>query len=683
MSKSDLAKFASKANIVDQLHDEVLGQIASRISQDYQRDLQSMSEWLRNVNEAVKIASLTKEPKNSPFQGAASIKYPLITDACSAFSSKIYPEIVQDGKVVKVGVLGTDFSNTKVDRANRVADFMNWQLLFQTTEWEEGLDKLLSLLPLIGCVFKKTYYDADTTYNCSQVCDYKDIVIDATVPTFKALRRITHVLRNVSLNSMVSMSRLGVYSEKAVHSIIEKCPDTDTMNPMDLLEHHCYLDLDGDHFEEPYIVTMEKETNNILRIKPRYTEKDIKENKKGVYFIDEEQYFTDYHFLPNPTGSFLSVGFGTLMLHLNMSINTILNQLIDSGTLATMQGGYIDSRIKLPTGSSRHNPGEWIRATPIMGQELQSGFVPLNYKEPSNVLLQLLGTLIQAGQKLSGSSDVQTGQVLPDNAKTGATNSILERGLEGVNAIQRRFYRSEKNELYKLFVLNSKYADEKVYFKVLDDNKAVFKDDFNLEDLDISPVADPNLSSDAQRLKQIQILQSLKADPGVDIREINMRTLSYSRIQEPEKILPEPKGPPPPNPEVIKLQADMAHEQEKNRQGDVALKQKQQELDMQQAKLEAEIEKIKSESMRNIGQAESFQVMHSFKDLELSLSMLSTKMDAVQGLQQMQHEKDMQAQQQQHEQTQQASQLEADQNAANQQGSSPDVGGTPSDSAPA
>lgn len=668
MSKKTLIEYSKAVNIAKDLSEERLGRISSRVSQGFEHDLQSMGEWLASADEVIKLASLTKEPKNTPFTNAANVKYPLISQACLQFASNTYPEVVKDGKVVKTSILGTDFSNSKVDRGNRVSDFMNYQLLFQSSEWEEGLDKLLHLLPNIGCVFKKTYYDPATKVNCSEVCDYKDIVLDAKIQSLKSVRRISHILRDMCLNDIVKMARLDIYSDEAVQLILDKNKETDLMQPLELVEQHCYLDLDEDGFEEPYIVTYEKQTSNILRIKARYSEEDIYDNKKGIYCIEEESYFTDFHFLPNPNGSFLSVGFGTLMLHLNLAINTTWNQLMDAGTLANMQGGYIDSRIKLNTGSSRHNPGEWIRATPVMGQELSSGFVPLNYKEPSSVLFQLLGMMIQAGKELSASTDIQSGQVMPDNAKTGAVSSILERGLKVFNSIQRRFYRAEKNELQKLFNLNRKYLDESLYYKVLDDQKAVFKQDFNNEDLDITPISDPNLSSDSQRINQIQVLQGLKSDPGANIREINMRTLQYARIQEPEKIFPEPDQNAPPSPESIKLQADITAKSKELHQKDIELQQTQQTINISMQRLESEIKKIESETLKNLAQAEAADASTNLQELKLIMDGLQTKMDII-----MQHK-----QMDQERERQQQPPLEA-QNAPDQSGPAPPMGVPPDD----
>lgn len=654
--KSDLLKLLKESdNIVEALDEEMIRRISSKVSEGFEYDLQTMAKWLKNTKDAVKLVSLEMEPESDPPR--ANIKYPLITEACIQFAANTYPEIVKDGEVVKTNVIGSDFSNSKVDRGNRVSDYMNYQLLSKNSDWEQGLDRLLNLLPNIGCLFKKTYYDPIKKDSVSELCNFTDIILDNTCMSLKNIRRITHILK-LPLNDLVEGARLGIYCEDEVQKIYEKLENQELKPLIEILEQHRFLDLDEDGYEEPYIVTQERDTGCILRIVARYDEKGIQENKKGVYCIQEKQYFTDYHFLPNPNGSFMSVGFGTLMLHLNITINTVLNQLIDAGKLSNFQGGYIDSRIKLPTGDSNHKRGEWIKATPAMGQELQSGFVPINYKEPSQVLLQLLTMLIQAGKELSSSTGIMNGQVMPDNAKTGAVSSILERGLKVFTSIQRRFYRSLKDELQKIFVLDSEFLDEVTYYTVLDDSKAIQKQDFNLEDLDIQPVADPNLSSDSQRMNQIQIMQSIKGEPGVNNHEINMRTLQFARVSNPEQILPPPPAQQPPPLQILQFQAENMHAQAANANKQEMLKQKAREITLQEQKADSEIKLTLATALNQLSSAEATSKGTSLDDLELGLAGMQTKIDAIMQLHQMQHQKDMQtqslaAQQQQNQQPEQ------------------------------
>lgn len=673
MSKQDLIKYLDKEtrkNIAEVLDDETLRTIGNKVLETYEKDLHSMSEWLDAAEQSIKLASLKKEPKNTPFPNAANIKYPLITEACLQFAANIYPEIIKDGKVVKVSVLGFDPDGSKAKKADRVSTYMSYQLLFQTTEWEESLDKLLHLLPNIGFLVKKTYFDPIKKENCSELCDYKDIILNNNTLSLEDAEAITHRL-HFRLNDLTKWARNGLFCEEAVLRIYEVNKQNVNAH-VELLEQHRLLDLDDDGFSEPYIVTVEAETGKVLRIVPRYESKDIEVNRKGeVCCIKAEQYFTDFHAIPNPNGGFLSVGFGTLMLHLNESINTILNQLIDAGTLNNMQGGYLDSRVKLESGSSRHNPGDWLRVKPASGQLLKEAFVPIDYKAPSNVLLELLGMLIKAGESLSSTTEAMKGSAIPENAKTGAVNALLNRGLIVINGMQRRIYRSLKDEYLKLFLLNAKYMNPTEYINVIGDIKAIYRDDFDLESVDISPVADPNLSSDTQRISQIQVLQSLKQDPNVNIREINMRTLQFARISQPELILPPPPPNPPMNPELLKIQLQAIDQQKQSKEREVQLQQKQEQIDIEKAKLEAQIAVLRSQEMMNIAQAESYQKAHELKDLQLAMNAVETKINAVMQLHQQQT-------QNQHEKDLQQNQIEADKY-AQQQDSADSMAGSPND----
>lgn len=682
MSKEDLLKFfapEAKKNIAEVLDQDKLNEISTKVLETFQEDFTSMQEWFSQAEESIKLAALEKEPKNTPFPNAANVKYPLITDACMKFAAEIYPEIIKDGQVVKATVLGADPDGSKKKKAERISEYMSYQLLFRTTEWEKQLDTLLNTLPNIGFMVKKTYYDPIEERVCTELCDYRDIIINSDAKSLKDAVAITHIL-HFRLNDLVMQSRHGLFLEKSVCELYELHKNNNNTKHIDCLEQHRDLDLDDDGFTEPYIVTVEKETGKMLRILPRYDKKGIKVNQDGqVKYITKKNYFTDYHFLPNPKGKFQSVGFGTLMLHLNLSINTILNQLIDAGTLNNMQGGYIDSRLKFNSGLSRHNPGEWIRVKASAGQLLKDGFLPLEYKAPSNVLSQLLGMLIQAGKELSSSTQAMQGSAMPDNAKTGAVNALIDRGLKVFNAITRRVYRSLKDEYQQIFDLDATYMNEVEYIMVVGDVHAIYKGDFDIESIDVMPVADPNMSSDTQRLAQLQVLQAMKQDPNINIQEIDTRMLQFAKVSEPEKIFLPPSNKP--SPEEMELQLKVIDQQKKSKQKDVELHQKQEELQMAQSKLDAEVAVLKSTAMRNIAQAESFPIQHQFKDLEFALKALQTKFDAVMQLHQNQHDQAMQQAQQDHEQNMQQNQIEADQDAAaqQQQGSSDGVDGSPND----
>jgi len=642
--KEYLVKLSKSDNIAEELDSELLGKIGNKVTEGFDIDLSSMQEWRAQVEAAENLASLKKEPKNTPFVNSANVKYPLITNACFQFAANTYPEIVQDGKVVKAAVLGRDPTGSKAEQARRVSDYMSYQMLFQTTEWEKGLDKLLNMLPNVGLLFKKTYYDPICKQNCSVVCDPKDIVINAKVECLDKARRVTHIL-HFCKNDLVEYARAGLFLEDQVDQICEYYHEYSNNSCIDLLEQHRYLDLDEDGYEEPYIVTTEQGTSRVLRIVALFDKDGIETNSKGkISRIKAQSHFTDFHFLPNPNGSFLSIGFGTLMCHLNESINTILNQLIDAGTLRNMQGGYIDSRLKLESGMSRHSPGQWIRIKPVGGQELKQGFMPITYQEPSSVLYQLLGLLIQTGKELSSSTEAMQGSVMPDNAKTGAVSALINQGMKVFNSIRRRIYRSLKDEYMKWFYLDSQYMDEEEYMTVMDDKQAVYRKDFDMKSIDIMPIADPNMSSEVQRLQQIQVLQSMLGQPNVDSTKIQIKTLEFARISDPEQYFVPPNPNQPPPPDVIELQAKMIQQSADN-----ALKARQQDLaerefQLAAIKAEAEIEKIKSESIKNIALAEAAEKGTQLDDYRTQLDMINSKMSTILQVRQLEQQAQIAAQ---------------------------------------
>lgn len=635
MSKDILKAYEKLSNIAEELDDDQLQEISNTVLEGFQRDLTSMSEWHRQVDDAIKLASLLKEPKDTPYPNSANIKYPLITDACFQFAANTYPDIVQDGKVVKAAVLGKDNSNVKQDQARRVADFMSYQMLFQSTEWEKGLDKLLNMLPNIGFLCKRTYYDPIKKENCSELCDPKDLILNSKITSLNTARRVTNIL-HFHTNDLLEYSRKGLFLQSSVDEILEYYKGSNSDGVVDCLEQHGFLDLDDDEYEEPYVITIERNTGKMLRIYARFDADDVEVNKDGkVSMIKPIQYFTDFHFLPNPNGSFLSIGFGTLMSHLNETINTILNQLIDAGGLRNMQGGYINSKLKLPSGASRHKPGEWQRVKPVSGEALKDGFFPIQYQEPSSVLFSLLGMLVQAGKELSSSTEAMQGSSMPDNAKTGAVNALIDRGMKVFNSIRRRVLRSMKDEYMKWFYLNYKYMDEKEYRIVMDDKEAVFRIDFDIKTIDIMPIADPNMSSDLQRVQQIQILQGIIAHPNVNIREIDIRTLEFARIPNPEKILPLPDQKAPPPPEAVKMQADItqmaADASRKDRE--MSLRERQFVLDC--IRTEQDLEKVKSEAIKNLALAEAADKSIQIQDYQTQLSMLDSKMSTIMQIKQL------------------------------------------------
>jgi len=629
-----LVQFANSQNIADDLGMDRLQNISGKCLAGIGEDMTTQAKWMKEVEDALKLSKLHSEPKSTPLPQSANIKYPLIRNACDQFAARTYPELIQDGKIVKTEISGK--TNPMIDMiAYGVATHMSYQLLGADSSWEAGMDRLLNVLPNIGFVCKKTYYDQAEKKNISDVCYYKDLILrnDPSVLCLNDLRRITHVL-HVHPNDLVTNSRAGLYSADVVNEILNLYSDGRINPSCDLYECHTFIDLDEDGYEEPYIVTIHKDTNKVLRIIARFEADDIELNeKKEVLRIKPCQYFTDYHFLPSVDGSFMSAGFGTMMLHLNETINTILNQLIDAGTLANMQTGIIDSRIKLMGGQMMVDPGQWTRAKGVTGQNLKDGFLPINYKEPSSVLFQLLGLLLQAGKELTSSTDAMQGLQNTTNVPATSMLAMIEQGMKLFSAIQRRLYRSLKDEYQKIYKLNGKHLDEEEYITILGPEFEALPNIYKTKAIKVIPIADPNLSSDAQRLSQAQVVMGVANQPNslINQYEAQKRMLEAAKVANIDALLPEEAAmqPKAPDPKLLEVESKARHNDQK-----IMLQAQKQQLHQQEfaakvAKMEAEITHLQASAVNLVSQAKSaeqFSEVHAFNS---KLNAMKLQMEAV------------------------------------------------------
>lgn len=534
-------------NIVQLLDDKQLTDIAQQVVNGYSIDAKSISEWKEITDKAMEMVNQKMETKNHPWPGASNIKFPLIKQAVIDYASRTLPEIIQQEKVVKVSVVGQDRDANKYKRAQRIAELMSYQLTGPESDWEDGIDRLLQMLPVTGTVFKKTYYNLQERKVVSEVCSPDKIVVNYNSRSLESARRITHLV-TLYQNDIVERQRRGIYSDDVdVETLRPASYDVmmDDDYPIELLEQHCYLDLDDDGYKEPYIVIAHKESRQILRIVNRF--KDVERNKEGkILRIEAKQYFVDFHFIRSPDNGFYSLGFGSLLLPLNAAINTVINQLVDSGTLANMQGGFVGKGLRMKGGEFRFKMGEWKVLDAAAGADLQSNIFPLPTKEPSQTLFSLLSLLINIGRDLSATTDVMLGKQPAQNVASNTINQLVEQGTKVFSAINKRLYRSLKKEYRKLFELNHDHLTDREYTAIIDDETAKVKIDFNLDDADVHPVADPNVSSENQRLARATTIQQLRT---IDVREADRYLLESLQLDESiiSKLLPEqdPNAPPP------------------------------------------------------------------------------------------------------------------------------------------
>lgn len=530
----------SSSNLAFELSEQVLQSIGGKVYDEFCIDEQSLTDngWTERHESAMKLAMQVKETKSYPWQDASNVKYPLLTTAAIQFAARAYPAIVDGFNVVKGKVLGQP-TDEKRDRADRVARHMSYQLLEEMEGWESDTDKLLHMLPIVGTVFRKTYFDSSLGYNCSELVPPEKGVANYWTRNLESCPRFTHVCEYYR-NEIEEKFRSELWKRVELGA----SDSDDDYAPECFLEQHRLLDLDEDGYPEPYIVTVHKESRQVVRIVARWDEDGVEMTPKGeILRIKPVQYFTKYSFIPSLDGSFYDIGFGTLLNALNETINTTINQLMDAGHLSNVQGGFLGTGISIKSGGNRFKPGEWKRVE-TQGGALKDSIVPLPVREPSAVLFQLLGMLVEAARDITATKDVLTGDTTPQNQPVGTTLALIEQGLKVYSAIYKRIHRAFKWELNKLRRLNKLYLDPQVYFTFQDNEGAVSQQDYATEDVDVIPVSDPTVVMDSQRLARAQYLQQFMQLPFMNQKRIVERALEAGNIPDIEELFVE-QGPSP------------------------------------------------------------------------------------------------------------------------------------------
>lgn len=515
-------------NIAESLDDDKLKEIGMSCKRGFDQDCDSRREWEKNIESWTKLAIQTKEQKSYPWPNASNIKYPLLSTAAMQFAARAYPSLVpSDGQVVKSKVVGKDPDGSKQQRAEHTSIYVSHQLMNEMDNWEEDMDKLLIMLPVVGTMFKKTYWDKLTEKNCSKLVMPKNLVVNYWA------RDLDHVER---ISEIIEMSQ-RLYKERVNAEIFldtdigtpkmpegsTNAPAIDITTPFTFVEQHTFLDLDDDGYEEPYIVTFHKESGTVLRITARFDELGLKVGDDGeVIRIEPIQYYTKFGFIPNPDGSFYDIGFGVLLGPINDSVNTLINQLVDAGSLANLQSGFIGKGLRIKMGESRFQPGEW-KAVNATADDLKKQIMPLPVKEPSTVLFQLMGALITSGKELASVAEIFVGKMPGQNTPATTTMATIEQGMKVFTAVYKRTYRSLASEYKKLYRLNEVYLNPQTYVEVLDAN--VNPNDFKSIGYSICPGADPSAISQTERLLKAQGLAELLPMGVLDPLKVVQRIL--------------------------------------------------------------------------------------------------------------------------------------------------------------
>jgi len=639
-----LVDVLNSANITELLDDRDVSSIGHEAIRLYEVDRESRQEWEKRMEDALKLALQVAEKRSFPWPNASNVKFPLITIAALQYHARAYPGLISGNRIVLCRPFGEDPDGTKAKQADKISAHMSFQILEQDEQWEDQMDKVLITQPIIGCAFKKTYYDPVKNRNVSQNIFAKDLVVSYYTKSLDEASRISHVMYmthndlrekivggifndiNLDNPAYISQTTLALESDKS-QGVTP--PQNDPNMPHEVIEQHCWMDLDGDGYQEPYIVVVHKSTRQVLRIVARFFKDKIKyqdEDQTKIIRIEPEQYFTKYPFIPSPDGGFYDLGFGSLLGPLNDSINTLINQLIDAGTLNNTGGGFLGRGIKFRGGQVSFIPGEW-KPVDSTGDDLRKGIVPLQTPTPSPVLFQMLDLLINYGERIAGATDALVGQNPGQNTPAETSRNMIEQGSKIFNGIFKRTFRSLKEEFKKWHRLNQLYLDDQVDFPA----GSITSQDYLSTVNDIRPAADPNMVSDSQRVQQASMLLQLAGStPGFDTYQVQKRVLEAWKITDIEQVLPDPKGPnaipQAPHPKVQEAQIKAAA---KDKDTDAKFKIAMIKL-MQEAELnKATIIKLEAEAAKAATEAQSVPLGHAVGIAQIQLAAAKAKQEGI------------------------------------------------------
>ena len=549
-------------NLVDDLDDDVLDDIAAKVHENFTSDKDSRAEWESMFERGFDLLGLKLEESSEPFEGACTAVHPVLIESAVKFQSKATQELFPASGPVKSQIIG-EVTEDKEEQAQRVKQFMNYQITDQMPEYFDEFERMLFHLPLIGSAFKKIYFDSNLNRPVSEFVPIDQFYVSYYATDLRRADRYTHVI----YRSEVEMKRdiaSEMYADidlptagtpnfapisQKMDTIMGLSPSGNNDSQFVVLEQHCYLELpepfnDEEAIALPYIVTIEEQTKQVLSIRRNYNKDDKRKEKK--------LFFTHYKFVPG--FGFYGLGLIHFLGNLTMTATAAMRSLVDAGQFATLPGGFKAKGMRIVGDNDPIAPGEF-REVEATGNDLSKMIINLPYKEPSQTLFQMLNFVTATAQKFADTSE----QVVADAASygpVGTTMALLEASSKFFSAIHKRIHKSQHEEFKLLGRINYEYLPEESTCDVPNGTLNIFKKDFDGR-IDIIPVSDPNIPSSAHRMMMAQLALQLSqsSPPGMfNVEELNKTILTAANIPNLDKIMPRKPDPIPLDP-VSDIQA--------------------------------------------------------------------------------------------------------------------------------
>ena len=537
-------------NLAESLDDDILQEISSELIGKYEEDKDSRKDWEDSYRKGLDLLGLKYDERSQPFQGASGVTHPMLSESVTQFQAQAYKELLPSGGPVNTQILGK-ITQQKEEQAQRIKEFMNYQILHVMEEYDPELDQMLFYLPLSGSAFKKIYYDESLERAVSKFVSSDDLYVSYMATDLFSCDRITHTIKK-SENDIRKLQVAGFYRDidirpyndtdatKEKEDQISGISKSYQQDEYQLLEVHTDLNIEGidsdDGIKVPYIVTIDEGSGEVLSIYRNYDEDDPKKKKK--------QYFTHYKFLPGL--GFYGLGLVHMLGGLSRTATSALRQLIDAGTLSNLPAGFKARGLRIRDDDNPIQPGEF-RDVDAPSGDLRAGLLPLPYKGADPTLFQLLGFVVEAGTRFAAVADQKIGDTVAANAPVGTTMALIERGMRVMSAIHKRLHYAQKIEFNLLAKIFAESLPDRYPYELPSNAIPSIKvQDFS-DEIDIIPVSDPNIFSMAQRVTLAQTqLQLAQAAPQMhNMYEAYRRMYQALNVKDIDTILPAPQTPKP------------------------------------------------------------------------------------------------------------------------------------------
>jgi hypothetical protein len=552
-------------NLADFLGEDVLDPLGAKMVDHYSEYKESRGDWEDTYRNGLELLGFKYERRTEPFKGASGVNHPVLAEAVTQFQAQAYKELLPADGPVRTQIMG-DATLQKEEQAKRVKDFMNYQIMDQMKEYEPEFDQMLFYLPLSGSTFKKVYYDSLLGRAVSKFVPADDLIVPYSANSLEDAEAVIHVIK-ISENELKKQQVNGFYRDIELGTPpvtenqledkkleLEGISKDGQEDQYTLYEVHTNLDLEG--YEDmggdgeptgiklPYVVTVSQAGNKVLSIRRNYNPNDPLKKKIN--------YFVQFKFLPG-TGFY---GFGLIHMigGLTRTATAALRQLLDAGTLANLPAGFKSRGIRVRDDAQPLQPGEF-RDVDAPGGNIRDQFMTLPFKGPDATLLQLMGIVVQAGQRFAAIADMQVGD-MNQQAAVGTTVALLERGSRVMSAIHKRLYVGLKQEFKLLAEVFKTYLPPSYPYDVPGASKEVKVQDFD-ERVDILPVADPNIFSQTQRISLAQSqLQLAQSNPRIhNLYQAYRSMYDALGVKNVNSILPPPAPPQPMDPALENIMA--------------------------------------------------------------------------------------------------------------------------------